>query len=162
MPQITVLKSGVSTPAGKKYEVCEMGYKTDDGKVKSMRIFGFGQWLPIFDVARNTSPGDVMEASFRQNDKGYWEFATLVPTGQKASVAAAAPAAPAKGNWETSDERAQRQVMIVRQSSLSTAVAMFEANKAKATPEDVIKVASQFEAFVMGKDSDSAPDGDVE
>ena len=38
--------------------------------------------------------------------------------------------------------------MIVRQSSLSTAVAL----KPKATVAEIIEVATQFEDFVMGRD----------
>jgi len=159
MPSITVLKSDITTAKnrnGKPYNVCEFAYKDDTGKVKSMRIFGFGNSEAAYKVATAAVPGDVVDAVFQQNDKGYWEFASLTATDKKEDVTAVAatPATSGKSNWETSDERAARQLMIVRQSNLKTAVAMFECNKAKATPEDVIKVALMFEEFVMAKNGE--------
>lgn len=159
MARITVLKNPVNVPDGKKYQVCELGYKTEDGKVKAMRIFGFGDSKPVFDIAKSAKVGDVLEAAYSQNDKGYWQFASLASTGESTPVASASNTPAARGNWETSEERAARQVMIVRQSSLSTAQAMLEANKAKAEASDVIEVAKQFEAYVMGKETVT---GDVE
>ena len=160
MSKITILRNNVTVPEGKKYKVCELGYRTEDGKVKGMRILSFGDYKPIFDEATSAKPGDVMEAAFRQNDKGYWEFSTLKNTGVKYTIETMEEAksmgstipqgsASTRGTWETPDERQARQVMIVRQSSLSTAQAMLEANKVKAEPEDVIKVAMMFESYVM-------------
>lgn len=156
MSRITVLKQAVVVPEGKKYKVCELGYKTDDGKVKGMRIFGFGDHKAVFDVASTLQAGDVVDAQFKQNDKGYWEFAELTKTGLKADQTAAPTATPARGNWETPEERAQRQIMIVRQSSLSNAVTLAAGNKEKAGPDDIIGVAKIFEAYVLDK-----PTGEV-
>ena len=153
MPRITVLKVKVTPgPAGKNYKICEVGYKTDEGKVKGMRILDFVQ-KDVFSVAEKLQPGDIVDAAFSQNDKGYWQFNSLTPTGEKGDKeVVTAASAPSKGNWETTDERAARQVMIVRQSSLSNAVAFFEAAKSKPAVADVITVAKSFEAYVLGKD----------
>ena len=64
---------------------------------------------------------------------------------------------PAKGNWETPEERAMRQVLIVRQSSLSSAVSCLTVG-AKTPPKagDVINLAKEFEAYVFGKQTDVA------
>jgi hypothetical protein len=155
MSKITVIRAAVSTPVGKTYQVCELAYKTDEGKTKGMKLFGFGAQKANYDVASKAAQGDVLEAQFRQNDKGYWEFSSLTSTGEKevvqASAGAAHNAGATKSNWETSDERAARQVLIVRQSSLSSAVAFVEAVKQKATVEDVVGIAKVFEDFVFGK-----------
>lgn len=156
MSRITVLKQAVVVPEGKKYKVCELGYKTDDGKVKGMRIFGFGDHKAIFDVASTLQPGDVVDAQFKQNEKGYWEFAELIKTDLKPNQTPTSFAAPARGNWETPEERAARQIMIVRQSSISSAVMLAAGNKEKAGPDDIIGVAKIFEAYVLDK-----PTGEV-
>ena len=54
-------------------------------------------------------------------------------------------------NYETKEERAARQVLIVKQSSLSTAVSALAVG-AKSTPSaaDVIAYAKQLEQYVMG------------
>ena len=163
--RITVLRSNVVVPEGKKYKVCELGYKTEDGKVKGMKIFGFGDYKEVFDVAAKATNGDVLEANFRQNDKGFWEFNELTNTGERMAETAETKAsgksttgammgASARGNWETSDERAARQVMIVRQSSLSNAIAMVAANNPKGAgvqADVVIGIAKVFEEYVLDK-----------
>ena len=159
MAKITVLKQEVVTPPGKKYQVCELGYKTEEGKVKAMKIFGFGDQKAVFDVASKAQPGDVIEAQFAQNDKGYWQFSGLAPTGEKVSPSVvptgmAGGSGSSRGNWETPEERAARQVMIVRQSSLSNAIALHAAASPKgteATVDDIVTTAKFFEAYVLGK-----------
>lgn len=66
-------------------------------------------------------------------------------------------AAPAKGGWETPEERAMRQVLIVRQSSLSSAVSCLTVG-GKTPPKagDVINLAKEFEAYVFGKQTEVA------
>ena len=51
---------------------------------------------------------------------------------------------------ETKEERAARQVYIIRQSSLSTAVELLGQGK---SVDEVIKVAKQFETYVFDKSS---------
>ena len=169
MSKITVIRSTKSV-AEKGYPIVELAYKTEDGKTKGMKIFGFGNQKEVSEVAGAAQAGDVLEASFRQNQKGYWEFSDLKNTGEKAEKATAssgstgnANANVSRGNWETSEERAARQVMIVRQSSLSTAQAFLEASKVKHVCQDVIEVAKAFEAYVLGKETPKQqPTGDVE
>lgn len=161
--KITVVRVTKTEQEGKfgNYPVVELAYKTDDDKTKGMKIYGFGPNKEIAAVAGSSQQGDVLEAEFHQTAKGFWEFASLKNTGEKASVpnsgVSSGSSGPSearstpKGNWETSEERAARQVMIVRQSSLSNAVAFFDVAKVKPSVNDVIEVAKQFEAFVLGR-----------
>ena len=171
--KVVVLKNEVVTPTGKKYQVCEFGYKLEDGKVKGMRIFGFGPQKANFDVASKASQGDILDAEFQQNDKGYWEFRSLVNTGAKgnpeaqpATVGAAGTAASATksgGNWETSEERARRQTYIILQSSISNAIEYLKAfgedrvDDVDITQADVVECAEYFYNYVV-----NGPRGDVE
>ena len=150
MPKITILKTTVSKV--KNYNVCEVAYSSD-GKTKGMKVLDFLQ-KDVFNAIKDAQPGDVYDASFEQNNKGYWQFSSVTATGEKAAVspearAGAVASVPAKGNWETSDERAARQVLIVRQSCLSTAVDFLGGKKV--TEEDVIKTAKTFEAYVFSQ-----------
>ena len=158
MARITVLKVNIAKV--KNYETAEVSYKTDDGKTKGMKVLSFLQ-KEVFATLQSCEPGDVLDASFEQNNKGYWQFSNVTKTGEKGSTAVPASAGiagssssvPAKGNWETSDERAARQTMIVRQSSLSNTIAYFElTGHKKASPEDVIAVAKLFEEYVFSKE----------
>lgn len=148
--KITVLKvANNPAPDGKKYRICELGYKTDDGKVKGMRIFNFGPQKAIFDVAAAASPGDVLDASFGTNAKGYWEFTSLTATGEKADASAPATSTGGtsrSGNWETSEERKLRQLYIIRQSSISNAIELLGND---ASSDEVIEAAEVFVNYVL-------------
>lgn len=160
MAKITVLKIDI-TKAPKGYNVAEVAYKTIEGQTKGMKVLDFVQ-KEVFATLKDCQAGDVLEASFEKNQKGYWQFAHVEKTGERGDASTPAqkadPKAPAKGNWETTEERAARQVLIVRQSCLSTAVDFLGGKKV--TEEDVIKTAQKFEAYVFSKEP--APVGEVE
>ena len=59
---------------------------------------------------------------------------------------------PVKNTYETPEERAKRQVLIVRQSSLSSAIELLKTDKKSPTVPEVLQVAKQFEAYVFGND----------
>jgi len=75
------------------------------------------------------------------------------------TVSAVRATSSPKSTYETPDERAKKQVYIVRQSSLSAALNFSEltGNK-KATKEDIVNLAEFFEAFVFGTNFN---DGDI-
>ena len=161
--KITVLKLDI-TKAPKGYSVAEVAYKTADGKTKGMKVLDFVQ-KDVFATLKTVKAGDVLEANFEQNAKGFWQFKDVVLTSEKGdtSVPAASPV-KSGGNWETSDERAKRQVMIVRQSSLSNAIGYLAlTGDKKVVPGDVIDIAEQFEAYVLsGTPAGDKPTGEVE
>ena len=154
--KIVVLKAEVTT-APKGYKVAEIAYKTDDGKTKGMKVLDFVQ-KDIFATLKDVKAGDVLNADFEKNAKGFWQFAQVVKTGETADMKPAssndkpvAAAPKSTGNWETSAERQARQVMIVRQSSLAQAVNYSELIKnTKADLEDIVAIAKVFEAYVLG------------
>lgn len=150
--QITVLKVNVLTEQGRKgpYEVAELMYKSD-GQPKTTRVMG---WVKdVFSVITAASAGDVLEVKFEKNDKGYWNLVAASATGTKEAVGATptsgSSAGSSKGNWETSEERAHRQVMIARQSSLQRATEYFTLVGKKVTPDEVISLADEYVAYVV-------------
>lgn len=155
--KIEVLKFFIGEQGGgngkRPYKVAEVAYSAD-GKTKGMKVLAFAQ-PEVFKAleAINPKQGDILDVQFSQNDKGYWQFASVEKGAASAGTSSnttQSASSPARGNWETPDERAQRQIMIVRQSSISSAVALSEAQKAKKTPADIIEDAKIFEAYVLG------------
>ena len=164
MKQITVIRA-LTSKAPKGYPIVELAYKSDDGKTKGMKVLGFGPQKAITDILSSVETGAVLDVEFEQNDRGYWQFKSVKPTGKKEDVAVAdaGNSSKAKSNWETTEERAARQVMIVRQSSLSSAVAFLAALEPKGitkTADGVVDVAKTFEAYVFSKET--KPTGDIE
>lgn len=154
------------TPKG-GYNVRNVSYN-DDGKTKGMRVLDFVQ-KDVYTALEGVKGGDYISIELEKNDKDFWQFksVTKADTPPKAGTASGGSGtgsgtSTSRGNWETSEERAARQVMIVRQSSLSTAVALAAASKEKATCDSIIENAKVFEAYVMGKDSDVVERGDVQ
>jgi len=167
--QIEVVAAPISTiPTAKgSYQVIELAYKNKSfqDKLEGKKVMSFTN-KDVFATLSQAKFGDVFNVTRVKNDKGFWDW-TALSTGDNEPMpsAVAAPtsggyAAPLKAgtvtpksNYETSEERAARQVMIVRQSSLSTAVALYQHKsfeKSNADPEIIIRMAKEFEAFVLG------------
>lgn len=100
----------------------------------------------------------------KEKEGEYWNVKNIFKGSQAETkpAAKAASAAPSNGGstYATKEERAQTQVYIVRQSSITAALKLAEVNgNKKATVSDVLKDATQFEQWVMfGKVLDSQTD----
>lgn len=166
--QIQVLSTNVETKQGAKnsYQVLEIAYKnlTFQGKVEAKKVMSFGSQAEAFKTLVTAAQGSVWDVEVTKNDKGYNDWVTVTKgsvsdaqTTVKSHVAPTSSTGSAtRGGWETPEERAKRQVYIIRQSSLSTAVATLTAG-AKTPPKkgDVIELAREFEAYVLGIGSDN-------
>jgi len=166
---ITLLSVDVKTiPTAKgSYQTAEVAYKNNSfqGKVEGKKVMSFGATKEAFTTLSTAQPGSSFEVSVVKNAAGYNDWIKLTPAGavagaEQTSAATSgfatkptANAAP-KSNYETAEERAQRQVLIVRQSSVSSAVAMLTAGvKTPPSVEAVLDVAKQLEDYVFGKKS---------
>jgi hypothetical protein len=173
---ITVLsiepKSAVSAK-GKPYELVEIAYKNHSfqDKIESAKI---NQYNTVFSIAKTMQVGSSYEIVKEKDSSGYFQWLSILPTvngipanspaaayvarasGQQipnpTPVAAAPYQAPPNRSFETSEERASKQVYIVKQSSLSNAIATL-AIGSKTTPdkEKVIELAQAYTDFVFGK-----------
>lgn len=164
---ITILNVSVNTvPTAKgSYQVADIAFKnnTYGGKVEGKKIMSFGAGKAAFEVLSVAQPGSTFEITTNKNDKGYIDWVSVQAAAQAGgnavpvsgvapkpagSVGAAAP----RGNFETAEERAQRQVFIVRQSSIASAVSTLSAgSKAALKKEDVVATAKFYEDYVFGK-----------
>ena len=158
---ITILSVDIKTvPTAKgSYQTAEIAYKnnTFQGKVEGKKIMSFGASKKAFETLSTASSGDTFDVEVVKNDKGYNDWVGLTKGQAGAAVAAPStapgktPTATPKSNYETPEERAQRQVLIVRQSSLSSAVsALTPGAKAPLKAEDIIALAQKLENYVFG------------
>ena len=146
---------------GRSYQSLEVTYKGADGKVSSKKLMSFSN-PSVFKHISGLTKGATVDVVTQKDDAGYWQW-TAIGNGEQ-QVATTQPAQGATtrvtgSNYETKEERAERQVLIVRQSSLSSAVATLTAG-AKSAPSaaDVIALAKEFEAYVFAKEVGTVED----
>jgi len=158
--QITIIDVG--TPAqktsstGRLYQEIELMYKDDQGKLASRKIMSFT--TNLYKTVQTLQKGAVVFVQRQKNEKtGYNDWVGISTEGtapvaqQSTSSSTSAPTRVTGSNYETKEERAARQVMIVRQSSISSAIAAQSiGSKGPLTPDAVIAYAKQLEAYVLG------------
>ena len=155
--QIQILSVSVSskpTKTGKSYQNAEVAYKNlESGKVESKNIT---QYSAVFKSVAEAASGTTAEVEQEKNSGGFWEW-----TSFKRVAATAAPAAPTvaeavkqvKSQYETPEERAKKQVYIIKQSSLAQAVALLSVG-AKTPPKtsEVLGLAQDLTDWVFGNE----------
>jgi len=171
---ITILSIDIKTvPTAKgSYQTADVAYKNNSfqGKVEGKKVMSFGATKDSFATLAQAQPGQTYEVTIVKNDKGYNDWVSMaqaVPGAAspaatpQAGVAGKAPAASPRSTYETPEERAQRQVLIVRQSSLSSAATVLTAGaKTPPSAQAVVELAKVFEAYVFGTEA-STDDGSI-
>lgn len=163
----------VPTTKGGSYQVAEIAYKnnTFQGKVEGKKLMSFGAGSETFKVLSIASSGSTFEIDVVKNDKGFNDWVKATPAIAIAGAASAPTVDPSQGmaaskaatqvrsTYETPEERAAKQVYIVRQSSVSGAINILSVG-AKAPPDvnKVLEVARQLENYVFDK-KDPGPSG---
>lgn len=154
---------------GGSYPGGRLTYRDADGAIKEKCFHNNSfKFVPGLKTAlSNLSPGVVFE--MEQIKEG--EFlnvksikpstatskATPVAVPGNAEAYKATPHASPKSTYETPEERAKKQVYIVRQSSISAAIAYI--GKA-ATIEQLLTTAKAFEAYVFSTSVEVEPDSE--
>ncbi len=158
---ITIVSKAIETvPTAKgSYQKAIVTYKNDQGKTETKNILSFAN-KEVWNAVAEAQPGDKFVAKSEKNAKGYWEWVGLN------KGAATNPGVPSLGQqtggvgavrtgWqgESPDERAKKQVYIVRQSSISAAIATLSVGaKTPPSSEAVLKLAREYEDFVFSSD----------
>ena len=148
MAQIEVIN--IENNNAGKYQQVVLAYKNAQGAVKSYRHVSFNK-PQVFEVLRDSKPGTLLDVEWSKNDKGYPEMSKA----EKATHEIVVPGNPSRSYdskpdpRETKEERAARQLLIVRQSSLSNALQYFEITKGKPSIEDVYNLADQMVEFIF-------------
>ena len=127
-----------------KYNQLTIDYlDVNTGKEHSYKLMSFVN-KDAYLLLKSAKSGDVFYVVCNKNDKGYWQWDQV---SREAMQPKANPSP--RSTYETPEERAQKQIYIVRQSSLTNAIALLGT---KAKVDAVISVARQFEQYVFGLD----------
>lgn len=138
-----VLKSVSEPVAEKGYFYVTVAYTKDD-KDETRKIYSFNK--DMYEAIKKVEVGKPVNVTLKKNEKGYWEWAAIGESNAAASSTPAGKFTPRANSFETPEERARRQILIVRQSSLAQAVAFLEVGEYNV--KNVLEIAAQFEEWV--------------
>lgn len=128
-----------------------------NGKTFSKKLMSFKN-PKVFAVIQDAKSGQRYSVEVKK-EGDFYEWVAIEQASDAAAPAAAKTAsAPARsGGWETPEERAAKQVYIVKQSSIGAAIAALGQGK---DPAEYIELAQRFVDFVFDNDAPSM-DGEV-
>lgn len=135
---------------GRSYQSIEVTYKNDQGQVANKKLMSFSN-PSVFNHIKGLTKGAQINVRTEKDAAGYWQWTGIGGDNEVAETKSESTKPQAGGrvtgsNYETKEERAARQVYIIRQSSLSSAVELLGQGK---SVDEVINVAKQFEAYVL-------------
>lgn len=145
------------------YNQLEVTYKDlDNNKTSSKKVMSF-KTKDTYNALKTASVDSQWEIT-SVKDGEYWIWSKAVPyTGGGASEATGATGskvsgtpASSRGDWETREERAKKQIYIIKQSSLSVAASILKTDKKQPTTEEVIAAAQEFTDWVLGTQQPAA------
>lgn len=142
---------------GKKYGKAAVDY-TYNGEARKQNVMSFSN-PDVFKKVQELT-GQTVEVEVGKNEKGYSEWRSITAAGSAAAstTPAGQPSATrvSGSNYETKEERAARQVLIVKQSSLSAAIGtLTPGSKSALDPKAVLELAQTFTDWVFEKPADS-------
>lgn len=141
---------------GKPYQVAEVSFKNlTSGKVEAKKILSFSNVWKKVSTAETGGEYDVVS----EKEGEYWQWTSFETASGETPVAPQSPrtgttgtANPApRSNFETPEERAQRQVLIVRQSCLSNAITSLNAGKG-VKPDEATALAQHYVDWVFSNE----------
>jgi hypothetical protein len=160
--QIAVIDVGTpnthAAKNGRSYQSLEVTYKGADGRVANKKLMSFSN-PDVFKAAGSWTKGDEVNIISEKDANGYWQWTGIgdageaVPSTPKASGGTTQGARVTGSNYETPDERAARQKLIVRQSSLSNAVSILSVGAKTLVKADVLTLASELADWVYDKEA---------
>lgn len=148
MTIITVIDVTVTKQAargkGKPYEVAEVVHTDDRNQgARTKKLVSFSN-PQVFDLLKNAVKGDQFEITL-QKEGDYWQWTSATPVEAGASPTAKVASEP-KAAWVPD---ADRQRLIVKQSSLAQAVEFVMKSDQEHTVENILDVADDFVAWVF-------------
>lgn len=165
--KIQILSVNIETKPnsrGGTYQSADIAFKnlTYQGKVEGKKIMSFGAQENAFNTLSVAQPGDTYDVTVVKNAAGFndWTVVTKEIAGS-ANTSAASPAptgasktTQVRSTYETPEERAAKQIYIVRQSSLSAAInSLAVGSKTALKSDEVIKIAREYESYVFSTGS---------
>lgn len=127
---------------------------TYNGQNKQQNVMSFAN-PEVFSALKKAVPGSEYEVDTTKNAAGYDQWSSFKPAGgaAPATVQAPGPTKVVGSNYETKEERAARQVLIVRQSSLAAAVnSLSPGAKVALDKAAVLALAQEYTDWVFQKE----------
>ena len=139
-----------------KYDLLTVDYKDlRQDKNATKKVVSFTN-KDVYNTLKAAQSGEEFTVTAVKGEQ-YWEWQNVSPRGQApaestgGNVAASKPAATTpKSTYETPEERAKKQLYIVRQSSIGAAINLLKTEKVIPSVADIIATAKQFESYVFG------------
>jgi hypothetical protein len=132
-----------------KYNMATVFYSVD-GEEKDKQIVSFKN-KDVYDLLTTSGPGTVIDVKAEKDGKFWaWTGATVAGQSGEPSTTKTAAKSGSTGTWETPDERAKKQVYIIRQSSISNAIEFSKQEGGNKSLDEVLTVAKAFEMHVFG------------
>lgn len=138
-------------PSGKSYKVAEIAYKNlGSGKLEEGKVNSYSK---CFKEASNLESGQSFSVEKEKNDAGFWNWISIKPLTEQSTTKPTVPTNPTslvKSTYETPEERAKKQIYIIRQSSISNAIHMLSIGATQALPtEGVLNLAQVLSNWVL-------------
>ena len=145
-----------SAKNGRQYQSLEVTYKNEQGQAQSKKLMSFSN-PDVFKAAQAWTKGDSVNIATEKDGNGYWQWTKILAEGESAPVSNA-PVSNTGGsntrvtgsNYPTQEERAQTQVYIIRQSSLTNAVNTLATTGKTVSSDEVLTLARVYEGHVLG------------
>lgn len=140
----------------KTYYQVEVTYKDlDKDKVGAKKLMSFS-YPEVFNTLSKAEKGENYEVTLKKEGE-YWNWVDVsLSTGEPAvknSDETETPTRVVQGkDYETREERAQKQIYIIRQSCLSNAVSYLTATGTAFDQHAIFSVAADMEQWVLRKD----------
>ena len=146
---------------GKSNRMIVTHKELESGKLDGKQLVEFYTDKAVWSTLAGAKSGDFFAVEREKNEAGYWEWKGVhrqdSPPVPSTTGAVKQATATARGTYETPEERAARQVLIVRQSSIASAVDLCKEHGKQPDVDLVLMVAKRFEAYVMGTELTDVP-----
>ena len=162
---ISTMSENVPTANGGYNKLTVTFKNLDSGKVEvKSNIMDF-KYPDVFNRLKDAAQNDLFQVKLEKvkgkDGKDYWTWTGVdrddgtapepVASNRQSGTPAVSAPATRGSTYETAEERALRQLLIVRQSSLAQAVLFVKDQGKKPTLDEVLELATKFDEWVWNK-----------
>jgi hypothetical protein len=137
-----------------RYSVATVTYDYQ-GETRTQKVMSFTN-PGVFETVQTLKDGDRIEITSTKNAAGYNEWAKVEAATAEAKAASPGVGRVTGSNYETPQERADNRVRIVRQSSISNAIATLATRETPVHAEEVLDLAQRYFDWVYASESDES------
>lgn len=159
------LNATITKAQGGTYKGAEIVFKDASGKVQTKNIHENGlKYAPaVKNGLESLEPGDNFTVEMEKKDD-FWTWVSIkkgIEQEEKQKTTTQQSTTTKSTSWETAEERSARQKLIVRQSSLTNAIAfLVSQGRTHVTEEDVLETATTFYNWVFEQGVDENTEDD--